>query len=94
MPSHLTKQASREGGSNPATGLAEPVSALPGYLIRQSVYGPVASGVVMGDVAGIMVFLSLDKLLPTAREYGRGHLAIYSLVAGMTVMAVSQRLLG
>jgi ZIP family zinc transporter len=40
-------------------------------------------------VAGIMVFISLDELLPTAREYGEHHLAIYGLVAGMIVMAIS-----
>ena len=36
-----------------------------------------------------MVFVSLDELLPTAREYDTGHLAIYGLIAGMAVMAVS-----
>lgn len=36
-----------------------------------------------------MVFISLDELLPTAREYGQPHSAIYGLIAGMMVMAVS-----
>jgi ZIP family zinc transporter len=36
-----------------------------------------------------MVFISLDKLLPTAQEYGEHHLSVYGLVAGMAVMAVS-----
>jgi ZIP family zinc transporter len=40
-------------------------------------------------VAGIMVFISLDELLPTAREYGESHIATYGLVVGMAVMAVS-----
>jgi ZIP family zinc transporter len=40
-------------------------------------------------VAGIMVFISIDELLPAAREYGEHHLSIYGLVAGMAVMAVS-----
>lgn len=40
-------------------------------------------------VAGIMVFISLDELLPSARAYGEHHLAIYGLVAGMAVMAIS-----
>ncbi|HEO72417.1 MAG TPA: zinc transporter ZupT, partial [Candidatus Hydrogenedentes bacterium] len=46
-------------------------------------------GVMFGLVAGIMVFVSLDELLPTAREYDTGHCAVYGLVAGMFVMAVS-----
>lgn len=76
------------------SGLAELVGALLGYLVLRTVFSPLASGIVMGAVAGIMVFLALDELLPTAREYGRGHLAIYGLVAGMAVMAVSLLLLG
>jgi ZIP family zinc transporter len=40
-------------------------------------------------VAGIMVYISLDELLPTAEKYGEHHLAIYGMVAGMMVMATS-----
>jgi ZIP family zinc transporter len=40
-------------------------------------------------VAGIMVYISLDELLPSAREYGEHHLSIYGLIAGMAVMAIS-----
>jgi ZIP family zinc transporter len=46
-------------------------------------------GVLFASVAGIMVFISLDELLPTAREYGGGHLSIYGVVVGMVVMALS-----
>jgi len=46
-------------------------------------------GVLFAGVAGIMVFISLDELLPTAEEYGEHHLAIYGLIAGMLVMAIS-----
>jgi ZIP family zinc transporter len=49
----------------------------------------VVYGVLFASVAGIMVFISLDELLPTAREYGEAHLSIYGMVAGMLVMAVS-----
>jgi len=40
-------------------------------------------------VAGIMVYISLDELLPTAEKYGEHHIAIYGLIAGMAVMAAS-----
>jgi ZIP family zinc transporter len=46
-------------------------------------------GLLFASVAGIMVFISLDELLPAAREYGEHHLSIYGLIAGMGVMAVS-----
>lgn len=46
-------------------------------------------GVIFAGVAGIMVFISFDELLPAAREYGEHHLSIYGLISGMAVMAVS-----
>ena len=46
-------------------------------------------GIIFGLVAGIMVFISLDELLPSARDYGEHHLSIYGMVAGMIVMAIS-----
>jgi ZIP family zinc transporter len=50
-------------------------------------------GLIFAAVAGVMVYVSLDELLPAAREYGEHHLAISSLMAGMAVMAVSLVLL-
>ena len=72
-----------------ASGLSEPVGALIGYLILMPFMSDVVYGVLFAAVAGIMVFISLDELLPSAREYGEHHLSIYGLVAGMAVMALS-----
>ena len=71
------------------SGLAEPIGALVGYAILFSFFNDVVFGVLFAAVAGIMVFISLDELLPTAQEYGEHHLSIYGLVAGMVVMALS-----
>ena len=71
------------------SGLAEPVGALVGYLILMPFLSPVVFGVLFAGVAGIMVFISFDELLPAAEEYGEHHLSIYGLIAGMAVMAVS-----
>jgi len=46
-------------------------------------------GVIFAAVAGIMVFISIDELLPAAREYGEHHLSVYGMIAGMMVMAAS-----
>ncbi len=72
-----------------ASGLAEPAGALLGYVILYSAFNDLVFGVLFGAVGGIMVFISLDELLPTAEEYGNHHLAVYGLVAGMAVMALS-----
>ncbi|HAX39911.1 MAG TPA: zinc transporter ZupT [Clostridiales bacterium] len=71
------------------SGLSEPVGALIGYLLLSRFFNDVLFGVIFASVAGIMVYISLDELLPSAREYGEHHLAIYGLLAGMAVMALS-----
>lgn len=72
-----------------SSGLAEPVGAVIGYFILLQFFSEIIFGIVFASVAGIMVFISLDELLPGAREYGEHHLSIYGLIAGMVVMAVS-----
>lgn len=71
------------------SGLAEPVGALLGYFILRHFFTDTTFGFVFASVAGIMVYISLDELLPTAEEYGEHHLAIGGLIAGMILMAVS-----
>ena len=71
------------------SGLAEPVGALIGYFILRSFFNETMFGVIFAAVAGIMVYISLDELLPTAEEFGEHHLAIGGLIAGMITMAVS-----
>jgi zinc transporter, ZIP family len=71
------------------SGVSEPLGALVGFLILLPFLNDFVFGLLFGMVAGIMVFISLDELLPTAQEYGEHHLSIYGLVAGMAVMAVS-----
>ncbi len=75
------------------TGLAEPVGATLGYFVLRRFFSESAFGVIFAAVAGIMVYISLDELLPTAEEYGEHHIAIGGLIAGMAVMAVSLLLL-
>lgn len=71
------------------SGLAEPAGALVGYLILMPLLNDIVFGVLFAAVAGIMVFISFDELLPTAEEYGEHHLAVYGLISGMAVIAVS-----
>jgi ZIP family zinc transporter len=78
------------------SGLAEPVGALIAYMaLRFFVGGDSGAipsqvmGILFGGVAGIMVYISLDELLPTSRAYGKGHDSLFGLVAGMVVMAIS-----
>ena len=71
------------------SGLAEPLGALVGFTLLYRFIDDLVFGVLFAVVAGIMVFISLDELLPTAEKYGEHHLAIYGLISGMAVMALS-----
>lgn len=76
-----------------ASGLAEPIGALIGWLVLAPIMNDAIYGILFAGVAGIMVFISFDELLPAAREYGEHHLSIYGLVGGMVFMAISLLLL-
>ncbi len=82
------------------SGLSEPVGAAIAYLVLILLLGGTGAdvpqelmGILFAGVAGIMVYISLDELLPTSRAYGKGHDSLYGLVAGMLVMAVSLALM-
>lgn len=71
------------------SGLAEPIGALVAYLILMPFLSDTLLGCVFAAVAGIMVFISFDELLPAAQEYGEHHASIWGMVLGMIVMAAS-----
>ncbi len=76
------------------SGISEPLGALMGALILAPFLSKTLLGVFLGGVGGIMVFISLDELVPAARQYEREHTAIMGVVIGMVVMAVSLWALG
>jgi zinc transporter, ZIP family len=71
------------------SGLAEPVGAIVGYMLLSRLFNEMTFGILFGMVAGIMVYISLDELLPASEKYGEHHVSIYGLISGMIVMAVS-----
>ena len=74
------------------SGFAEPLGAIIAYVILLPFLNDVVFGILFASVAGIMVFIALDELLPASREYGEPHLSVYGLVLGMAVMAVGLQL--
>ncbi len=71
------------------SGLAEPVGALIAYLFLMPYWNPTINGIVLAAVSGIMVFISLDELLPSSEKYGEHHISITGLVTGMMIMGFS-----
>ncbi len=71
------------------SGFSEVLGALIGYFFLLHFFNESIFGIVFALVAGIMVYISLDELLPTAEKYGEHHLAIYGMISGMILMAFS-----
>jgi len=75
------------------SGLSEPLGAGIGYLILLPFLTPAVLAAVLAFIAGVMIYISLDELLPMAHRYGHGHLVISGIVVGMLVMALSLSML-
>jgi ZIP family zinc transporter len=80
-------------GWSALSGLSEPIGALLGLLLLSGFWSQALLGLSLAAVAGIMIFISFDVLLPSAETYGEHHPTVYALVAGMAVMALSLLLL-
>jgi ZIP family zinc transporter len=86
---YATGNKKRAIGYSFLSGLSEPLGALVCYFILSTFITESMFGLAFALIAGIMVFISLDELLPTAEKYGEHHIVIYGLIAGMGVMALS-----
>lgn len=100
VPVYYATQSRRKAFSlSLLSGLAEPIGGLIGFLIisifaLQTGTTNTIFGIVFAAVAGIMVYISLDELLPTAEKYGKHHYAIGGVISGMALMASSLLLFG
>ncbi len=85
---HSTGSRPKAFWASAASGMAEPVGAVVGYFVLDYFLHEAVLGVLFAVVAGIMVYLALDELLPTAHDYGHGHQVIGGVLSGMALMAV------
>ncbi len=86
---YATNSKMKAIGACAISAVAEPVGAAIGYLVLQPFLSPLVYGWVFGIIAGIMVFLALDELLPAAKRYAKGHETVYGMIAGMGALALS-----
>ena len=76
------------------SGITEPIGAIVGLFLFSLFLPQIMIGMLMAAVAGIMIYLAFDTLLPLAREYGNWHLSMVGIVSGMLVIWVSLILIG
>lgn len=86
---YATNSRGKAIGNSFLSGIAEPMGGLLGYFILAAIFKESFLGIILAAVAGIMVYISLDELLPTAEKYGKHHVAIIGVIAGMAFMGFS-----
>lgn len=75
------------------SGLAEPLGAIIGFVFLMPFLNQSVLGIIYAMIAGIMVYISLDELIPTATKYGGSQTVTQGMIGGMVVMGVSLMLL-
>ncbi len=70
------------------SGLVEPAGAIIGWLILRPFINDMIFGIIFAGIAGIMIYISIDELLPAAKKYGKEHTAITGVITGMIIMAL------
>lgn len=71
------------------SGMAEPMGALLAFLILRPIINDLVLGAIFAIVAGIMIYISLEELIPSSRQYGYRNLALFSTFAGICLMPLS-----
>jgi ZIP family zinc transporter len=71
------------------SGFSEPIGAILGYMILSLIPSQIVLGYVFAIVAGIMIYIAFDELLPAAHRYGKPHTAIYGLLSGIIIIGMS-----
>lgn len=71
------------------SGITEPLGAIFGYILLKPFFNDTVFGILFSAVAGIMVFISLEELIPMAHEYEKSKITIIGVIIGMAIMALS-----
>lgn len=90
---HSTGNRRKAIGYTLLSGLAEPVGALVGMAFLLPFWTPIVNAFCLASVAGVMVYIAFDELLPNAESFGHHHLSLSGVIAGMAVMAVTMLVL-
>ncbi len=86
---YATGSKLKAAGLSFLSGFAEVIWAIFWYFFLLKIFWDLSFWLIFALVAWIMIYISLDELLPTAEEYWEHHIAIWWLIIWMFVMATS-----
>ncbi len=76
------------------SGIAEPAGALVAFLILRPFIDDFILGAVFAAVAGIMIYITVEELIPSSRQYGHDKAALFATFAGICLMPLSHIIQG
>ena len=71
------------------SGAAEPVGALAAFLVLRPFIDDFVLGAVFAAVAGIMIYITIEELIPSSRQYGHDKEALLATFTGICLMPLS-----
>jgi ZIP family zinc transporter len=71
------------------SGISEPIGALLAFFVLRPFLNGFVIGASFALVAGIMLYISIEELIPSSRQYGHNRLALFSTFAGLVLMPLS-----
>ncbi len=71
------------------TGLSEPLGTLIVGLIFYPFINEYFLGAMLAIVAGLMVYIAIDELLPVSQHFGNERLSTLGILAGIVIIALS-----
>jgi len=86
---HATQSKSKAIKYAFISGMAEPLGAVIAYLLLKPYLDQNILSYIFALVAGVMVYISFDELLPACFREGHGHRAILGIVSGMIIVSIS-----
>ena len=72
------------------SGVAEPIGALLAFLVLRPFMNAMLLGIVFSVVAGIMIYIAIEELIPSSRKYGHDRMALISTLTGVCIMPLTQ----
>lgn len=76
------------------SGISEPIGAIIALIALHYFLPQAAIGFLFASVAGIMVYISFDTILPLSRDYGDGHYSVFGIMSGILFIWTSLLMMG
>lgn len=75
------------------SGIAEPIGAFLAFLVLRPFINDIVLGCILALVSGIMIYVVIEELLPSSRQYGHNKTALVATFFGISIMPLTHIIL-